>query len=419
MFQERNNPGNTTQQWLYDLWQSIIECDGSFTKLPASTRAALGLQEAELYIRPRFIELKNAMEPYTKIILNGKAGRGKTVFLVWFMFRILLDAKEARRIRQQSQSFSNYLFEKVFGSSDSTVPDHMYNPVISFCDREKQTYHITLDSFQADKVKGRVHYFISDNVDIAFPAGSVLNLAATSGDLGVLHEFTKRLSECTPGRTLYFPAPNLADVVSIFPDMDSKERQWKYDLVGGNLRVYYSAEQCSHKSKLYKVVRTTLTRLFGDMMEDHVKDWAINVVVSNIDNALDNCLFLEYTTTEDFVKEVEVFVSVALCFVAADLMNATKETRRHTHVEQIIGASGKCKVLKYAAHRDFLQEVTRYYVLVDHQLETPICDFTQEWQKRLICTVDDLPQVPGRGHKRPSTSQREEKCVRRCKVSHN
>lgn len=373
----------------------MVKGNGHFGNLPATTRTALGLHDTGLCIRPCFLDLHRAMLNHTKIILNGKAGRGKTVFLVWFIFHILLQAKEARRVRKETMSQGSFLSRVqsfIIGDQERS-DDPTFNPVIMFCDRAQQKYYITLDSFHADKDEGVVHYYISDNADIMIPAGSILNLAATSGDLGVLPEFSKRLSEGIAGRSLYFPAPDLTDVISIFPRMNTKERQNKFDIVGGNLRVYVSTEACSHKSTLYKSVRSTLDWLFGNELGEDVKSWAIGVIVTKVENASahpsDNSLFREYTTTKDFVKDEEVFASVALGFIAADL-EAAAETNLRAQLETMIGASGMGNLFEYSAHKHFFLGGRR--LLVDENLKVVTMDLGSR-RKVLIRTVEDIKQL--------------------------
>ena len=131
-----------------------------------------------LVIRQRWIEyrdriLRNSSKSRV-VLLTGKSGRGKSVFLRYLIFYILLETKE-----------------------------YLTDPSIAFMDRDAVLYHITKDSIalygsliNLKAAVGTPHFFFSDNVDVdSASAGSLVTMAISSGDTDVLKEFAKRMHE--------------------------------------------------------------------------------------------------------------------------------------------------------------------------------------------------------------------------------
>ena len=110
--------------------------------------------------------------------LSGKSGRGKSVFLRYLIFYILLEAKKRY-------------------NDGSTVEEHLTDPRIAFMDRNRILYHITKEKITifpnlTDLVTevGYPHFYFSDNVDFDdVGAGSLVTMAVTGGDADVLKEF--------------------------------------------------------------------------------------------------------------------------------------------------------------------------------------------------------------------------------------
>ena len=116
--------------------------------------------------------------------LTGKSGRGKSVFLRYLIFYILLEAKKLGNVVR------------------SSTAEHTTDPRIAFMDRDNVLYHITKDKIipcgsrlELIAAFGRPHYYFSDNVDVDDSgAGLLVTMALSSGDADVLKNFSKRMN---------------------------------------------------------------------------------------------------------------------------------------------------------------------------------------------------------------------------------
>ena len=140
--------------------------------------------------------------------LIGKAGRGKSVFLRYLIFYILLEAN------------------KLCSQAQTTPPtaEHLTDPRIAFMDRDKILHHITKENitifrnrFELVSAVGQPHFYFSDDEDVDDAgAGSLVTIALTSGDTDVLKEFSKRMDEAhTKTRAnLVMPGLDLTEMVA-------------------------------------------------------------------------------------------------------------------------------------------------------------------------------------------------------------
>ena len=127
------------------------------------------------------------------VILEGKAGRGKSMFLLYIIFRILFCA------RHNNGSFPGVPIDR--------DPDIA---LLFYKDRNGFGHIVDLDNIvilKKDEPGPKAYFYFSDNCDIgdAHP-GSVLTMAVTSGDEDKMIEFRKRLQGVgTSGTTLFLP----------------------------------------------------------------------------------------------------------------------------------------------------------------------------------------------------------------------
>lgn len=293
----------------------------------------------ELWVRYRDLILSGY--PHC-VNMSGKSGRGKSVFLRYLIFYILLEAKKL--------------------CQETTLPtaEHLTDPRIAFMDRDNILYHITKETMttfanrlELVDVVGQPHFYFSDNVDVDDAgAGSLVTMALSSGDTHVLKNFSKRMGEARTKRTsvLVMPGLDLSEMLQVFPDLSAEEVTFKFDVVGGNPRLACTRHFANKSSTYYPLVWQVVEMMFS--REDHRhKQWAVNVVCVALDvaaknkssDALDSSTFRDFVVTgfEDGVAVGgEVFASRFMGFVASRIHSACEETTKATLVKLFGSWSG-------------------------------------------------------------------------------
>eukprot|EP01033_Poteriospumella_lacustris_P017567 gene17567-12571_t len=280
-------------------------------------------------------------------MIYGKAGRGKSMFLLFFMFEILLCARSGT---------ASELIEGLEPPADV---------VILYVDRSQTKYLMTTHAIKidTDENSADITYCFSDGVDISdATVGSVLTLAVTSGD-EVLKEFTKRLQGVGEDQVqLDMPSPTLDEMALIFSALAPEEVQFKFDIVGGNPRKFKMAPPIPPSSKYTKLVSDALDWMFGssylpgDSVQLTAKQklgrWAINVLVGTLvrpRSLMDSSLFREFIVRRDYSYERVTFASLFLALVASKL----KETFAADVIENLqylFGSSGTGNAFEYTSH---------------------------------------------------------------------
>lgn len=289
--------------------------------------------------------------------LTGKSGRGKSVFLRYLIFHILLEAKKRNNHAQ----------------STGTLPtaDHSTDPRIAFMDRGNLLYHITKDEItifgshhELLAVVGQPHFYFSDNVDVYDAgAGSLVTMAISSGDSDVLKEFSKRMNEArSKSRSiLVMPGLDLTEMLQVFPELPSQEVTFKFDVVGGNPRLAFALCFAYKKSTThYQLVSEVVEMMFSKEELCH-KQWALDVVCSALEKAVTNkdSDALDSSTFRDFVEEDmnsfrEVFASRFMGFVASRIASAGEETTKATLLK-LFGSPGVGVFFEYEAQLAFFE----------------------------------------------------------------
>ena len=289
--------------------------------------------------------------------LTGKSGRGKSVFLRYLIFHILLEAKKR----------SNH------AESTGTLPtaDHSTDPRIAFMDRGNLLYHITKDEitifgnqYELVAVVGQPHFFFSDNVDVYDAGdGSLVTMAISSGDSDVLKEFSKRMHEArSKSRSiLVMPGLDLTEMLQVFPDLPPQEVTFKFDVVGGNPRLAFALSRPGMKSTThYQLVSEVVEMMFSNEKLCH-KQWALDVVCSALEKAVTNkdSDALDSSTFRDFVQEDtssfrEVFASRFMGFVASRIHSAGEETTKAALLK-LFGFPGVGAFFEYEAQLAFFK----------------------------------------------------------------
>jgi len=292
--------------------------------------------------------------PYC-VKLTGKSGRGKTVFLRYLVFYILLEAKR-RSERSTSEEISN-----------------LTNPRIAFVDRDRKLYHITKEKiilfdsyFELKASAGQPHYYFSDNIDFSdASAGSLVTMAVSSGDTEVLKEFTKRMNESHIQRKseLIMPGLELPEMLMVFSDLSAEEVAFKFDALGGNPRLIRASPSININSSFYCQVSAVVDLIFSSESQER-KDWTVSVVCNVLNKAEENRASdaLDSSTFRDFVvlevtnltvKFKEVFSSRFLGFVASRIHSATETTTKAT-ILKLFGSAGLGVFFEYEAQLSLL-----------------------------------------------------------------
>eukprot|EP01040_Poterioochromonas_malhamensis_P015280 gene15281-17082_t len=170
--------------------------DGSYTK--------------RLVIQPQWLELYTALigGVQTHVLLEGKAGRGKSVFLRYMILRML---------------------------EDPAIPNEAtFAYVVKVSMSNSRTLWIMKNGFSVNVVNDipeEPDYLLLDNVDAVLDIrGKKLNLGLTSGDREVLKEFRKRVVEARVlGKYHTMLALDLKAMRLMFPDLPTDDLQFRYD----------------------------------------------------------------------------------------------------------------------------------------------------------------------------------------------
>ena len=338
----------------------IISGDGTKWSLP---KGVVWMDSTnQVLIRDSWREIFSIMLISKNVILMGKAGRGKSVFILCAIFDILYCAKRG--------------IPSLLSSTADRFPT---DPKIVYVDRGGVRHFVTLDVFRILPNNGTlpmgVHYYFSDNVDVLHASlGSLLTLAATSGDKNVLKEYKKRM-RCLPnGLVLFMPSLERREMAQLYPEIDSKELQFKFDVIGGNPRAMLLNLNGDDKSKYFAPVTEVVRFMFGNayvttnVTKQTKKQawgrWAIMNVVSRLEDVnnptTDSSFFKEYHITEKFGTYTEQYSSKFLCLVAGSLQEAFNEHYLDA-LKNMFGNSGMGNAFESTAHKKLMGDnITRW-----------------------------------------------------------
>lgn len=238
----------------------------------------------------------------TYVILTGKSGRGISVYLRYLIFYILLVAKKAsntvdKKASAQSTDTANSNEDAAHVSLNTYGGEcHVTDPRIAYMDSTGKLYLITKDSvtpvaniYELLAADGaRPHYYFSDNADINTDIrGTLVTIAACSGDIDTLKHFTNRFSEAwnKTRLNLIMPGLELVEMLGVFGGFAVEDVTFKYDVVGGNPRLAFSHCLGDENSSHFALVRDIVEIMFR-AQDPHLKLWAVDLVSSVLDKAL-------------------------------------------------------------------------------------------------------------------------------------
>jgi len=120
-----------------------------------------------------------------------------------------------------------------------------------------------------DVIPDRPTFLLMDNVDSNLNVSDKeLNLGLTSGDIEVIKDFKKRCFEARDlGKTYTMQALDLNVMALMFPHLLHDERQFRFDVLGGNPRMFLCLESSSLsieiKRSIYPELQRCLYIFFG------------------------------------------------------------------------------------------------------------------------------------------------------------
>jgi hypothetical protein len=194
-----------------DIW-SLSEDSHVFWNGSSTNRLVIQPQWLQLYA-----QLINGAQ--THVLLEGMAGRGKSVFLRYMIIRML---------------------------EDTTIPNEA---TFAYVEKDgndgSRTFWVKKDGISVDLLENIPEmptYLLLDNTDSNLSMrGEKLNLGLTSGDRKVLKGFRKRVTEAGAlGRYHAMQAPGLEVMRLMFPTLP--DLQFRFDVLGGNPRRFQDAE---------------------------------------------------------------------------------------------------------------------------------------------------------------------------------
>jgi hypothetical protein len=322
------------------------------------TDQTLWLDETNLMlVRSCWKELLATVLNKKHVILRGKAGRGKSLFILFVVFEILYCAK--------------------LGKTCALFPNAEPFPAaadlrIVYISRDGVKHLVTVNKVCTEiGWPTDINYCFSDNVDISDASvGSLLTMAVTSGDLTVLKEFNKRVQACKPDTKaiLYMPSLILEEMALLFPLYTPGALQFKFDIVGGNPRMFEVSEKAKSSSQFYAVVKSALQWMFGEEYLptetsetelNQLGKWAIDIVVTFLELALqeaqssaprmDSSFFREYFIEENYSVASEQYASVFLGLVA-DKLQAAFDASIIGNLTRLFGSAGLGNAFEFMAH---------------------------------------------------------------------
>ena len=354
------------------LWNGLVR-DNGLQKV-GNIRSIAGDQEwidstHRMLIRQCWRDLLSIVLSKKHVILKGKAGRGKSIFILFAIFEILHCAKH--------------------GKPSDLLPaakPFPTDPHIVYIDRSGVRYLATVNNvtiLTGDGWPVGTHYCFSDNNDISdAKIGSLLTMAVTSGDTTVLKEFSKRMDaiDRRVKAILYMPSLELEEMQQLFPSLTPEELQFKFNIVGGNPRKIEVDEEEVADHPFSGVVESSVLWMFGQEYvpseaaiqspKQILGKWAINTVVAALELALqeaansapktDSSFFMDYYVFKNFRARKEVFSSFFLGLVAGKLQEGFEATVIG-NLQRLFGASGLGNAFEFTAHAQLSETSEKHW----------------------------------------------------------
>lgn len=270
-----------------------------------------GSSTKRLVIHPQWLQLYKELigGAHTHVLLEGKAGRGKSIFLRYLIIRMLEDPAIS--------SEATFVYREMSGT-------------------DKCSFLIKKDGVSVDVIEDipdKPTYLLLDNVDSNLNiSGEKLNLGLTSGDIEVMKDFKKRRIEADDLGKLYsMQALDLHVIALLFPRLSIAELQFRFDVLGGNPRMFRRPESPSIsaeiKKRIYPELQSCLHIFFGQAYDCEQSTpeglrakWIMSIIAKEVERSADcdSSLFRAEFGLEDGGSETR-FATTFLRLVAGAL----------------------------------------------------------------------------------------------------
>jgi hypothetical protein len=258
--------------------------------------ATIQFGDTILLVRKDWIDLrKELLRGRTKkkrALLRGKAGRGKSSFVAYFMFAVLLEAK-LNRTRSDAELLLETLGDddvhqskrrRVSLEKDDERLQRLRDPVITFVthgDADSAIVRLCLEgAVMCPSAPAGSHYYINDYVSggNAKFLGSYLTMGVTSQERQK-ERFEKNLAEECGSKHMML-SPSVEELRLMFDDLDGQDLDHRIEVVGNNPRLLEEmggADDLIVYDEFYDVVEEAARESLG---EDHpYYGWAVAKVV--------------------------------------------------------------------------------------------------------------------------------------------
>jgi hypothetical protein len=380
-----------------ELWNHIIAGKTSFKNkclsLEHNTNNLKWIDDVEvILVGDRWEELRDSIlsGDHRYVLLKGKSGRGKSVFLIYLIYFILNRART---------------------NEDNNVSQHVKNPVIIYVDRLGVIHRVTLEKVEITTVANYfgAHYFFSDNVDIAQGnLASQVCLGLTCGDKSKFKEFNKRMAEMNATSIVrYMMSFSVEEMKALFNGkLNEEEIQFRFDVVGGNPRKFMQTSLLE-SIHYFDIIHAALKLMFG---QDYVPDdsgnvtekqrlgqWAERLIqhtleTSDDSDSTDSSLFKDYYFTGNPNGMVrENYATTFMGIVGGGIYSHLKGNLNES-LKRLFGISGFGNAFEFSCHGFILNSVSNERWCFNGNYETVKLALGQQ-NKVLIRNVADIEHL--------------------------
>ena len=338
-------------------------------------------------------------------LLAGKAGVGKSMFLLW------LAASLYEEWRTQP------------AATRGAMPVIFYQPRPPTA-VATAPYFLLGERGATIVISGSPDYFFSDDGQTSARMAKKLTLLASSDEADRVKEFNKRLAESRgSGWDVCMPSCEKSELQKLFPAMSDDELQFRFDVLSGNLRTFNSATMggTAPDQEWVDLVEEQLAWMFGKEYSPSTShsaltakqvlgEWAIRTIARQLAagskkpsdqdaNPLRNFL-RAFDVEPNSLERREIFASPFLGFVTQAVQHRNTATTQNM-LEAIFG-SGVGYAFEYEAHRSILGS---QHPFIAQQLQAPTrptsgknksttiqLDMTKK-RKVLIRKIDDIKEL--------------------------
>ena len=431
---------NTAPQWLSvltndtDLVVSVKhnpQCQFNFLKYPGVEKwfaSIPHLMERQCYIMIRDELFGSDAQPnngivtdskMTFMLIDGKAGVGKSCFLVWLMYDIF---RRARQYRVDNPNFAQ-----------DTQNHRFHSPVIAYTHRNASRFVLELGQepriMEATDIS-RISYVFSDDCDLGgleqnFNVKLILCVAS---DPSKLKQYRYRAAEA--GNRSFketFYSLSFDEIKEMFFEASPKiiptidELRFRYDIVNGNPR--FLKWCASHKAlriddSLWSAINTALEIVFGPAYrvpdstsamttEQTYGRWVMQLISDNAQPKMEkdvsaSSLFLQFVVSNG--REFETFSSTFMK-ILSQIIETTKETSMIKTIKDIFDNTEYGCGIEHLAHQNIVNGGKKWYAIgaakdSKNSIDLPF----QSLQRHRIRSILDISSMPDRSYGFPTIS---------------